>query len=196
MCGIAGVVTTGRPIADRRDVARRLADALAHRGPDGEGVWTSEAGSVLLVHRRLAIIDLGPGRRAADGHARRPAPSRVQRRGVQLPGRFEWNWRRAANGSRRPATPKCSCGCWRSTARRRWRACAACSRSGGGTRPSTRSCSRAIASGSSRCMSRRQAINCRSRPSSPRFAPPGSSTARRRRPASSGFCRGAASSRR
>jgi asparagine synthase (glutamine-hydrolysing) len=60
MCGIAGVVTTGRPIADRSRVARRLAEALAHRGPDGEGLWASDAEDVLLVHRRLAIIDLGP----------------------------------------------------------------------------------------------------------------------------------------
>jgi len=59
MCGIAGVVTTGRPIADRPVVARQLADALAHRGPDGEGLWASGADDVLLVHRRLAIIDPG-----------------------------------------------------------------------------------------------------------------------------------------
>jgi asparagine synthase (glutamine-hydrolysing) len=67
MCGIAGVVTLDRPIADRPAVARLLSDALAHRGPDGEGVWSSDAranpganGDVLLVHRRLAIIDPGP----------------------------------------------------------------------------------------------------------------------------------------
>jgi asparagine synthase (glutamine-hydrolysing) len=57
MCGIAGVVTSGRPMADPTEVARRLAAALAHRGPDGEGVWTSSRADVLLVHRRLAIID-------------------------------------------------------------------------------------------------------------------------------------------
>ena len=60
MCGIAGVVTSDRPIADPPALARRLADALAHRGPDGEGVWTSPSSNVLLVHRRLAIIDVGP----------------------------------------------------------------------------------------------------------------------------------------
>jgi asparagine synthase (glutamine-hydrolysing) len=60
MCGIAGVVTSDRPIADAPALARRLAEALAHRGPDGEGVWTSPASNVLLVHRRLAIIDVGP----------------------------------------------------------------------------------------------------------------------------------------
>ena len=60
MCGIAGVVTSGRPLGDPGDVARRLLAALAHRGPDGEGAWTSPCGDVLLVHRRLAIIDPGP----------------------------------------------------------------------------------------------------------------------------------------
>src|SRR5438094_508952 len=60
MCGIAGVVTSDRPIADAPALARRLSDALAYRGPDGEGVWTSPSSNVVLVHRRLAIIDVGP----------------------------------------------------------------------------------------------------------------------------------------
>ncbi len=69
MCGIAGVVTSGRPIADPPALARRLSGALAHRGPDGEGVWTSASSDVLLVHRRLAIIDLSP-----DGRQPMPTP--------------------------------------------------------------------------------------------------------------------------
>lgn len=36
-----------------------MADALAHRGPDGSGVWT--APGVGLGHRRLSIIDLATG---------------------------------------------------------------------------------------------------------------------------------------
>lgn len=35
-----------------------MCDLLAHRGPDGEGVWCD--GAVGLGHRRLAIIDLSP----------------------------------------------------------------------------------------------------------------------------------------
>jgi len=31
---------------------------MAHRGPDGEGVWVSDDGRVGLAHRRLTIIDL------------------------------------------------------------------------------------------------------------------------------------------
>jgi len=35
-----------------------MTDALSHRGPDGEGFWQSNSGSVSLGHRRLAILDL------------------------------------------------------------------------------------------------------------------------------------------
>jgi len=38
-----------------------MCDLLAHRGPDGDGVWTD--GKVGLGHRRLAIIDLTPAGR-------------------------------------------------------------------------------------------------------------------------------------
>ena len=58
MCGIAGVVRHGGVIG--ADPAPALDAALAHRGPDGSGVWRSPAGDALLVHRRLAIIDPGP----------------------------------------------------------------------------------------------------------------------------------------
>jgi asparagine synthase (glutamine-hydrolysing) len=55
VCGIAGIVhLDGRPVDDA-DI-KRMTDALAHRGPDGEGQWCE--GSVGLGHRRLAIIDL------------------------------------------------------------------------------------------------------------------------------------------
>jgi asparagine synthase (glutamine-hydrolysing) len=57
MCGIAGIVSFS---GDRHDnsVAAALGAALAHRGPDGEGTFASTG--VLLVHRRLAIIDPSP----------------------------------------------------------------------------------------------------------------------------------------
>lgn len=47
--------------------AGKLAEALAHRGPDGEGVWLE--GGLGLVHRRLSIIDVEGGRQPlfADG---------------------------------------------------------------------------------------------------------------------------------
>ena len=59
MCGIAGVVLTAP--APREQLQRRASamnSALAHRGPDGDGVWTDPDAGVALAQRRLAIIDL------------------------------------------------------------------------------------------------------------------------------------------
>lgn len=58
MCGIAGAITADGSAPDRSRL-ERMADALAHRGPDGSGMHVS--GAVGLVHRRLAIIDLETG---------------------------------------------------------------------------------------------------------------------------------------
>lgn len=57
MCGIAGIITDGSQGVDRDDLGR-MARAIAHRGPDGEGMWVNEARTVGLAHRRLAIIDV------------------------------------------------------------------------------------------------------------------------------------------
>ena len=62
MCGFAGVVQReGRLPGDVSALALSLGRMLAHRGPDGSGAWEEPDGQVLLVHRRLAIIDPGPG---------------------------------------------------------------------------------------------------------------------------------------
>ena len=58
MCGIAGLMTTNGRAPDA-GVLERLAAALVHRGPDGEGRYA--AGDVGFVQRRLAIIDLATG---------------------------------------------------------------------------------------------------------------------------------------
>ena len=55
MCGIGGIVGVPAP---RDETLRRMARAMAHRGPDDEGVWSD--GSAGLAFRRLAIIDLDP----------------------------------------------------------------------------------------------------------------------------------------
>jgi len=59
MCGIAGIfhVESSKPVDPER--IKRMTDAIAHRGPDGSGVWT--APGIGLGHRRLSIIDLGGG---------------------------------------------------------------------------------------------------------------------------------------
>lgn len=55
MCGIAGIFNTnGAPVSPV--VLRGMTDAIAHRGPDGEGFYTDSF--LGLGHRRLSIIDL------------------------------------------------------------------------------------------------------------------------------------------
>ncbi|MDE8653531.1 XrtA/PEP-CTERM system amidotransferase [Novosphingobium album (ex Liu et al. 2023)] len=56
MCGIAGIfhLETAKPVDPAR--VERMCDAIAHRGPDGHGIWT--APGVGLGHRRLSIIDV------------------------------------------------------------------------------------------------------------------------------------------
>ena len=56
MCGIAGFVGAG----SRSDLMA-MTTALAHRGPDGEGMLVDDTTNVHLGHRRLAIIDVEGG---------------------------------------------------------------------------------------------------------------------------------------
>jgi asparagine synthase (glutamine-hydrolysing) len=59
MCGIAGIVQIhGRPIPDLKRRLEVQSGLLAHRGPDGSGIWVSPRQDVGFCHRRLAIIDL------------------------------------------------------------------------------------------------------------------------------------------
>ena len=58
MCGIAGIMMRDGSTPSSQ-VLDALANALAHRGPDGQGRHVS--GSVGLVQTRLAIIDLDTG---------------------------------------------------------------------------------------------------------------------------------------
>lgn len=57
MCGIAGLINfDGRPVS--QGILKNMTDAIAHRGPDGQGQWIEE--NVGIGHRRLSIIDLSP----------------------------------------------------------------------------------------------------------------------------------------
>jgi asparagine synthase (glutamine-hydrolysing) len=58
MCGIAGFVNLRDRAAGTADL-RRMMDVIAHRGPDGHGIY--EDGTAFLGHRRLSIIDVTGG---------------------------------------------------------------------------------------------------------------------------------------
>ena len=60
MCGIAGLLIGGRDTEPKvsEPVLQAMSDRLIHRGPDGAGLWCSNARDIGLVHRRLAILDL------------------------------------------------------------------------------------------------------------------------------------------
>lgn len=59
MCGIAGLIQSN-PSVYTKEHLKKMTDAIAHRGPDGEGHWQNSDGTILLGHRRLSIIDLSP----------------------------------------------------------------------------------------------------------------------------------------
>src|SRR5947209_3448720 len=67
MCGIVGVYARDGAELDSERV-ERMRDTMVHRGPDDCGLWRSDAGDVVLGHRRLAIIDLSPAGRAPMGN--------------------------------------------------------------------------------------------------------------------------------
>lgn len=57
MCGICGVLRLdGQPV--KANTVIKMSTTMAHRGPDGEGVWVNK--SIGFGHRRLAIVDLTP----------------------------------------------------------------------------------------------------------------------------------------
>lgn len=67
MCGIAGRVNKLTPPSRRQIDA--MSDLIAHRGPDGHGLFID--GRAALAHRRLAIVDVGGGAQPVYGEGRR-----------------------------------------------------------------------------------------------------------------------------
>jgi asparagine synthase (glutamine-hydrolysing) len=57
MCGIVGKISFNNTSVTKEEL-KRMADTIAHRGPDGEGYWVNETENIGFAHRRLAIIDL------------------------------------------------------------------------------------------------------------------------------------------
>jgi asparagine synthase (glutamine-hydrolysing) len=58
MCGIAGICLAGKARVSPQ-LPALMASALAHRGPDGEGVWAQ--GGLAVIHTRLSIVDVAGG---------------------------------------------------------------------------------------------------------------------------------------
>ena len=81
MCGLIGGITR-KPVGPERIGA--ALDVLDHRGPDGQGRWTSDDGCTFLGHTRLSIIGLDNGD-AADVERAGRCPHRRQRRVLRLP---------------------------------------------------------------------------------------------------------------
>jgi asparagine synthase (glutamine-hydrolysing) len=63
VCGIAGIVGVGDGFPRSDALITAMCDAIAHRGPDDSGIWSSDRAPVTLGHRRLSIVDL-----SAAGH--------------------------------------------------------------------------------------------------------------------------------
>lgn len=60
MCGIAGIINLDTSPVGQHTIDR-FTDSLAHRGPDGRGVWRQDSQGVALGHRRLSILDRSEG---------------------------------------------------------------------------------------------------------------------------------------
>ena len=58
MCGIAGILTARPDAASFDHAVNAMREAIRHRGPDDEGVWTAPSQHAAFAHTRLAILDL------------------------------------------------------------------------------------------------------------------------------------------
>jgi len=62
VCGIAGLFDPERrhPSQELAGLTAAMTATLAHRGPDDEGLWCHAEEGIVLGHRRLAVVELGP----------------------------------------------------------------------------------------------------------------------------------------
>ena len=71
MCGFAGFLGFDKlSTADAYAVGIDMGNRLRHRGPDDSGIWCDEPIELILVHRRLAVVDL-----SSAGHQPMLSPS-------------------------------------------------------------------------------------------------------------------------
>ncbi len=59
MCGFAGFLSSPVSSEKGKTILARMAASLTLRGPDEQGLWLSNSGTVGLAHRRLAVLELG-----------------------------------------------------------------------------------------------------------------------------------------
>jgi len=69
MCGICGILTPDPSLVPDRGLLERMRDLIAHRGPDGSGLYLGMGAG--LAHRRLSIVDLAQGQQPMYSHDRR-----------------------------------------------------------------------------------------------------------------------------
>jgi asparagine synthase (glutamine-hydrolysing) len=74
VCGFAGLFSQTR--SNSADQMRRtltdMGRAIAHRGPDDDGIWFDAVDSIGFSHRRLSVIDLSPaGHQPMESHCGR-----------------------------------------------------------------------------------------------------------------------------
>lgn len=67
MCGIAGLWSPKCYRDDTPALARKMADALYHRGPDGRGFHFDPEQGLAMIHTRLSIIGLNAGEQPIHG---------------------------------------------------------------------------------------------------------------------------------
>ena len=58
MCGIVGFITVPTDTIKLTTITKKMADTIAHRGPDDHGIWIDENCQIALGHQRLSILDL------------------------------------------------------------------------------------------------------------------------------------------
>src|SRR5687767_171712 len=83
MCGIAGSFGDGIV----QDFAA-VTDTLRHRGPDGAGVWRDTESRAVLIHTRLAILDLSEAGAQPMGHDGSPSGAPIRAGSAALAARY------------------------------------------------------------------------------------------------------------
>ena len=59
MCGLVGFLQSNKFLEeDGRKIIERMAQTIAHRGPDASDSWVDVNSGIALAHRRLSVIDL------------------------------------------------------------------------------------------------------------------------------------------